>query len=692
MIRFACSTCGQNLMVPSGGASTIVRCPQCRTQLEVPAVYQGGTPPIRSVPVMRPERAIIDVVPEPRMGLPEPIRPAPSGTRETTMGESERDEGVLEEQELSRPRMPAGTKVAILLLSFVVVMVLLTGALLLIRDAAIKEEAERKRKERPEGTPSGNREISRNSRENDPPYRRPVFSPPPIQQEKNHNASARRSEQRQFEEGKDGPLPSSPKDTKDIEDSPKQGRALAPRLEPWRLPDSPRENSEANPETVTDTRSPEAREIPAKDYEPACEAARTKLLKGFDAAIDALAKKTAPVEERLKWVDMVKKEKERYEIGGLIPWSEPMRPHVDQYLNSLTAAQKNLKKVYDSVIDKELRARNDKEVDRLRSERKKRLDVKAMARWRHIVYGREPGVIHTLYSNGKIDAGNATWNYAKGELHFNWPLPGAPGLFSVDQLFIRPEGTTYEGTNIDKPERKPSLSGVYVPAGNQSRQLLAKGFLNRVHKDSDGNEAKYMLFVPHFYSNEAKNPYPVILFLHGSEQSGTDGKKQVILGLAGAIKNRESTFPFFVIFPQSQKRTWQADSGDAKRALDILGEVEMEYKIDRKRVYLTGLSMGGIGTWNLAIAHPEKWAAIVPICGRGDASKAEAIKDLPCWCFHGDADWNVPVEGSREMIDAMIKAGGKPKYTEYPGVGHNSWDRAYRTPELYTWLLTQHKK
>ena len=120
----------------------------------------------------------------------------------------------------------------------------------------------------------------------------------------------------------------------------------------------------------------------------------------------------------------------------------------------------------------------------------------------------------------------------------------------------------------------------------------------------------------------------------------------------------------------------------------MLDEVMKEYKVDHKRQYLTGLSMGGMGTWSIAIAHPDRFAAIVPICGRGDTSAADKIKNLPCWCFHGDADTAVKVEGSREMIDAM-KAGGEPKYTEYAGVGHNSWDKAYGTDELYTWLLEQ---
>jgi predicted peptidase len=215
------------------------------------------------------------------------------------------------------------------------------------------------------------------------------------------------------------------------------------------------------------------------------------------------------------------------------------------------------------------------------------------------------------------------------------------------------------------------------------------GFLTRVYKNADGKEAKYVLFVPHDYKGD--KAYPTILFLHGAGER-TGGKKEPVeVGIGTAIKKHEKDFPFLVVIPQAEK-TWQAGSPDAKRALAMLAEVEKDYKVDPKRVYLTGLSMGGFGTWSLAIAHPDKWAAIVPICGRGDTKQAAKIKDIPCWCFHGDADNAVKVEGSRTMIAALKEAGGEPKYTEYPGVGHNSWDRAYGTKELYEWLLQQHKK
>lgn len=218
------------------------------------------------------------------------------------------------------------------------------------------------------------------------------------------------------------------------------------------------------------------------------------------------------------------------------------------------------------------------------------------------------------------------------------------------------------------------------------------GFMKRVYKNADGHESPYEVFVPHDY--DGTKAVPVILFLHGSGETKGDksGKMPVEVGLGPAIKKREKTFPFLTIIPQSEKRTWRADSEDGKRALAILDEVTKEFKTDSKRIYLTGLSMGGMGTMSIAIAHPNKWAAIVPVCGRGETAQAEKIKDIPSWFFHGDKDTAVNVSGSRDMVAAIKQAGGDPKYTEYPGVPHNSWDKAYGTDELYTWLLKQKKK
>jgi predicted peptidase len=233
------------------------------------------------------------------------------------------------------------------------------------------------------------------------------------------------------------------------------------------------------------------------------------------------------------------------------------------------------------------------------------------------------------------------------------------------------------------------------------------GFLNRTYKNAGGQEAKYVLFVPQEYKGD--KAYPLILFLHGAGESGTDGRKQLQVGLGPAVRKREKTFPFLAVFPQSQKKTWpvdlnnaeqirdvvatwKADQPEGQRALNILADVEKHYKVDPKRIYLTGISMGGYGTWALAASNPEKWAAIAPVCGGGDPRKAIQMKDLPCWCFHGDADTAVSVERSREMLKALWAVGGHPNYTEYPRVGHNSWDKAYGSEELYEWLLKHQRK
>jgi predicted peptidase len=223
----------------------------------------------------------------------------------------------------------------------------------------------------------------------------------------------------------------------------------------------------------------------------------------------------------------------------------------------------------------------------------------------------------------------------------------------------------------------------------------ATGFVRQVYKDAMGQEFNYAVFVPLDYKGD--KPYPLILFLHGLGESGTDGK-QVEVGIGPAIAKREKTFPSIVVFPQAAKPTreifdtWYADQPDGKRALAILDIVQKQYKVDPRRVYLTGLSMGGFGTWSLAATFPDRWAAIAPVCGGGDPKWADKIKHIACWAFHGEKDDAVPVKYSRQMIAALKAAGAEPKYDEYKDVGHNSWDRAYDTDGLFEWLLKQRLK
>lgn len=216
------------------------------------------------------------------------------------------------------------------------------------------------------------------------------------------------------------------------------------------------------------------------------------------------------------------------------------------------------------------------------------------------------------------------------------------------------------------------------------------GFVPKSYKNADGTTSEYVVFVPHAY--DGTKEFPVILFLHGAGETKGGTKMPVEQGLGPHVKRNEKTFPAFVVIPQSEKRTWKADSDDGKRAIAMLDATQKEYKTDGTRQYLTGLSMGGYGTWSVAAAYPERWACMVPVCGGGDPKDADKIKGIPCWCWHGDKDTAVKVEKSREMIEALKKAGADPKYTELEHVGHNSWDAAYATPELIEWMMKQQKK
>jgi acetyl esterase/lipase len=216
----------------------------------------------------------------------------------------------------------------------------------------------------------------------------------------------------------------------------------------------------------------------------------------------------------------------------------------------------------------------------------------------------------------------------------------------------------------------------------------ATGFLLRTVKAGQ-EERKYTVFVPKSY--DGTEPLPVILFLHGSGQRGDDGIACAQLGLGAAILQHQADFPAIAVFPQARK-TWQADSDDASAALAALDDVLANYKCDRSRVVLTGVSMGGSGSWSLAAAHPERFAALVPVCGIGKLEIVPALKALPVWAFVGDADQEKTVLGIRSLIEALRAAGSAAKVTEYRGIGHNSWDRAYHDPALIAWMLAQSRR
>lgn len=212
----------------------------------------------------------------------------------------------------------------------------------------------------------------------------------------------------------------------------------------------------------------------------------------------------------------------------------------------------------------------------------------------------------------------------------------------------------------------------------------------------------YRLLKPADYSPAKK--YPLVVFLHGAGERGSDNQKQLIHVVGTFTEDAvRAKHPCFVVVPQCPTgylwcdTPWSVDtvvqpteaSKTLTQTMQLLGELEKQYSIDTNRQYIMGLSMGGFGTWDAIARYPEKFAAAVPMCGGGDTKKAAILKDMPVWNFHGDKDGAVRVQLSRDMIAAIRAAGGKPKYTEYPGVGHNCWTSAMQEPELLPWLFSQ---
>lgn len=190
----------------------------------------------------------------------------------------------------------------------------------------------------------------------------------------------------------------------------------------------------------------------------------------------------------------------------------------------------------------------------------------------------------------------------------------------------------------------------------------------------------YLLYQP-----DEASTWPLVLFLHGMGERGSDTSLVKVHGLPARIEAGEP-FPFIMAAPQCPlTATWPEMVEDLNALLDHLLAT---YRVDPRRVYLTGLSMGGYGTWYLASRYPERFAAIAPICGGGLRWMAERLKNMPIWVFHGDADTVVPISESQKMVDALRTAGSKVRFTVYPGVGHDSWTATYANPELYDWLLT----
>ncbi|MGO8751511.1 MAG: prolyl oligopeptidase family serine peptidase [Thermoguttaceae bacterium] len=194
-----------------------------------------------------------------------------------------------------------------------------------------------------------------------------------------------------------------------------------------------------------------------------------------------------------------------------------------------------------------------------------------------------------------------------------------------------------------------------------------------------------LVWSPERYSGTVEQ-WPLVLFLHGAGECGDDLEVVKKYGLPKRLEDG-GRFPFIVVAPQCRCHGW-----DPEVLTRLLDQVMAHYAVDRERVYVTGLSMGGYGTWALAAACPDRFAAAVPICGGGDPRWAEQLKDLPIWVFHGAKDDTVPLSASEEMVHALESAGGNVQFTVYPNAGHDCWTETYDNPRLYQWLLAQRRQ
>ena len=222
-----------------------------------------------------------------------------------------------------------------------------------------------------------------------------------------------------------------------------------------------------------------------------------------------------------------------------------------------------------------------------------------------------------------------------------------------------------------------------VAAGQQKSQVLEKTVVKVL-------KVNYLLYLPKDYGKDKSKKWPLVVFLHGSGESGSDVEKVKTHGPPKLVAAGKE-FPFILVSPQAPvfpRRGWDVETLNA-----MLDDVLAKYAVEQDQVYLTGLSMGGYGTWAWASANPERFAAIAPICGGGDARMtSRRLRSMPIWVFHGAKDPTVPIQESEQMVAELKKIGNpEVKFTVYPEAGHDSWTVTYDNPELYTWLLS-HKR
>lgn len=262
----------------------------------------------------------------------------------------------------------------------------------------------------------------------------------------------------------------------------------------------------------------------------------------------------------------------------------------------------------------------------------------------------------------------------------------AGGIAFVIILFIGVRAIHESKWMLDHPHHIPE----YL-------ETIVEPFEARTYVSNLGDSLRYRLMKPLDY--DSTKQYPLVISLHGSGARGKDNAKQILETLFPLLLSKEENqekYPAFLFVPQCPFKSWWGDSSGSVKMDDLVIEcmlsLENEFKIDKKRRYVTGVSMGGYGTWHLISLRPELFAAAIPISGAGDPAQILNTMTVPVWAFHGANDGLVPVNGSRQMIDAIRTAGGNPKYTEFPNSGHNIGDQITGTPDILDWLFSQKRK
>lgn len=246
------------------------------------------------------------------------------------------------------------------------------------------------------------------------------------------------------------------------------------------------------------------------------------------------------------------------------------------------------------------------------------------------------------------------------------------------------------------------IATLAMPLVAQAELPPAAPFEARTYQAADGEKLPYLLLRPKDFDPASGKKCPLLVFLHGAGERGDNNRAQIVHGRPFFL-NAAEKYGALVVAPQCPNNAqwvdvpWsaprhtapKAPSKPMKRLLELLDQLRKEYPIDADRNYVMGLSMGGFGTWDMIQRDPDRYAAAVPICGGGDTDLAARLAKLPVWVYHGAKDGVVMTSRSRDMVEAIRKAGGTPKYSELPSIGHNAWSIAFNDPELPGWLFAQ---